>query len=95
MIKRFKPMIGRINRNCKTTCKKYVIKINKENEKNFDNTKPKINFSKEKIEKIGKKFHASRHKFSKSKIKEIRINLYEIKNKKYLFALRVVEIEKN
>ena len=33
--------------------------------------KPKINFSKERMEKIRKEFNKSRHKFSKSKINEI------------------------
>ena len=33
--------------------------------------KPKANFSKEGIEKVRKKLNESRHKFSKSKIKEI------------------------
>ena len=84
-----------VSKAMKLCLKIYVIKTNKENEKNFDNTKPKINFSKAKIEKVRKKFHASRHKVSKSKIEEIRINLYEIKKKKNLFALRVEEIEKN
>ena len=44
--------------------------------------KPKINFSKARIEKIKKEFNESRQKFSKSKINEIRKNLYEIKTKK-------------
>ena len=39
----------------------------KESEKNFDDTKPKINFSKPRIEKIRKEFNESRHKFSKLK----------------------------
>ena len=45
--------------------------------------KPKINFSKARIEKIRKEFNKSRHKFSRSKINEIRRNLYEIENEKY------------
>ena len=67
----------------------------KESEKNFDDTKPKINFSKPRIEKIRKKFNESRHKFSKSKINEIRRNLYEIENQKNLFAPKIKEIERN
>ena len=59
----------------------------KESEKNFDDTKPKINFSKSRIEKIREKFKESKHKFSKSKIIEIRRNLYEIENKNNLTAL--------
>ena len=54
--------------------------------KNFDDTKPKVNFSKARIEKIRKEFNESRHEFSKSKINEIRRNLYEIENEKNLFA---------
>ena len=46
--------------------------------------KPKINFSKARIEKIRKEFNESRHKFSKLKIKEIRENLYKIENEKNL-----------
>ena len=50
---------------------------------------------KAKMEKIRKELNESRYKFSKSKINKIRRNLYEIKNKKNLFALRMEEIEKN
>ena len=48
-----------------------------ESEKNFDDTKPKTNFSKARIEKIRKELNKSRHEFSKSKINEIRRNFYE------------------
>ena len=44
--------------------------------------KPKISFSKAKIEKIRKEFNESRYKLSKLKIKEIRKNLSEIENEK-------------
>ena len=37
----------------------------KEIEKNFNDTKPKINFSKSRIEKIRKKLNELKHKFSK------------------------------
>ena len=57
--------------------------------------KPKINFSKARIEKTIKEFNESMHKFSKSKINEIRRNLYEIENEKNLFAPKIKEIEKN
>ena len=67
----------------------------KESEKNFDDPKPKINFSKPRIGKIRKEFNESRHKFSKSKINEIRRNLYEIENEKNLFAPKIKEIEIN
>ena len=48
----------------------------KESAKNFDDPKPKTNFSKARTEKIRKEFNESRHKFYKSKINEIRRNLY-------------------
>ena len=67
----------------------YFIKTGKKTEK------PKINFSKVRIEKIRKDFNESRHKFSKSKLKEARRNLYEIKNRWGLFALRMEEVEKS
>ena len=67
----------------------------KESEKNFDDTKPKTNFSKARIEKIRKEFNESRHKFSKSKINEIRKSFYEIENEKNLFASKIKEIERN
>ena len=67
----------------------------KESEKNFDDTKPKINFSKPRIEKIRKEFKESRHNFLKSEIDEIRINLYEIENEKNLFASKIKETERN
>ena len=67
----------------------------KENENNFDDTKPKINFSKSRIEEIRKKFTELRHKFSKSKINKIRRKLYEIENKKNLSSLKIKKIEKN
>ena len=47
----------------------------KESEKNSDDIKPKIKFSKPRIEKIRKKFNELKYKFSTSKIKEIRRNL--------------------
>ena len=64
-------------------------------EKNFDDTKPKTNFSKARIERITKEFNESRHKFSKSKLNEIRKNLYEIENEKNLFQWKMKEIERN
>ena len=64
----------------------------KESEKNFDDTKPKINFSKQRIKKIRKEFNESRYKFSKSKIDGIRRNFYEIENDKNLFAPKLKEI---
>ena len=67
----------------------------KENGKNFDNAKPKSNFSKAIIEKIRKEFNESRYKFPKSKINEIRRSLYEIENEKNLFASKIKVIERN
>ena len=63
-------------------------------EKNFDDPKPKTNFSKSRIEKIRKEFHESRHKFSKSKIYEIRRNLHKIENEKNLLEPKIKEIKK-
>ena len=47
-----------------------------------------------KIEKIRKKYNESRHKFSKSKINEIRSNLYETENKKNLLTPRQERFKK-
>ena len=57
--------------------------------------KPKINFSKARIQQIKKKFNESRHKFSKSKINKIRKDFYEIENKKDLSVSRLKEIKEN
>ena len=57
--------------------------------------KPKTNFSKARIFNEFNEFNESRHKFSKSKINEIRKNLYEIENEKNLFASKIKEIERN
>ena len=46
------------------------------------------------MEKIRKEFNESRYKFSKSKINEIRRNLYEIENEKSLFKSKRKGIEK-
>ena len=67
----------------------------KESEKNFDDTKPKISFSKSQIEKIRKKFNELRHKFSKSKMNEIRRNLYEIGSENNLFPLKIKNLLKS
>ena len=52
----------------------------KEGEKNSDDTKPKRNLFRPRIEKIRKEFNESRHRFSKSKINEIRRNFKTIIN---------------
>ena len=46
--------------------------------------KTKLNFSKKRIKDIRKDFNKSRHMFSGSKIKQIRKNLYNIKNPRIL-----------
>ena len=56
--------------------------------------KNKKKISKARIEKTRKEFNELRHKFSKSKINEIRKNLYEIENEKNLFASKIKEIER-
>ena len=64
-------------------CKDELIKI-------ISKPEPKIN-----IEKIRKRCNESRDRFFKSKIKEVRRNLYEIENINNLFTLEIKEIEKN
>ena len=67
----------------------------KESEKNFNDTNPKRNFSKSRIEEIRKKFNEPRHKFFKSKINKIRRNLYGIENARNPSASKIKEAEKN
>ena len=57
-----------------------------ESEKNFDN---------DKIEKIKKYFKELRDTFLKSKINEIRNNLYEIESKKNFSKPKIKNIENN
>ena len=57
--------------------------------------KTKTSLSIKKIRDIKKDFNKSRYKFSKSKIKEIRKNLYNIKCPKNLSESKIKEIEKN
>ena len=57
--------------------------------------KTKISLSKKRIKDIRKDVNKSRHMFSKSKIKQIRKSLYDIKNSKNLFKSKIKEIEKN
>ena len=49
----------------------------------------------ERFKKIREELNKSRHKFSKSEIKEIRKNLYEIESKKNLSTQKIKEIEKS
>ena len=58
-------------KDCKNKSKNKSIKI-------ISKSRPKLNFSKQKLENIRKKLNEARDGFSKSKIKEIRRNLYEI-----------------
>ena len=60
-----------------------------------ESAESKKNFENEKLKKILKDFNEWRYGFSKSKIKEIRKNLYEIENKKNLSKPKIKEIEKN
>ena len=57
--------------------------------------KTKINFSKKRIEDIRKDFNKSRYIFSGSKIKQIRKNLHDIENSRYLSRSKIKEIEQN
>ena len=57
----------------------------KESESLKESEKPKTNFSEARKESIRKEFNESKHKFCKSKINQIRRNLYETKNEKNLF----------
>ena len=54
----------------------------------FSEPKTKISLSKKRIEDIRKDVNKSRHIFSKSKIKQIRKSLYDIKNPKNLSKLK-------
>ena len=56
-------------------------------------SKPKIDNAR--LKKIREDLNKSRHKFSKSEIKEIRNNLYEIESKKDLPTQKIKETEKN
>ena len=47
------------------------------------------------MEKMRKEFNELKHKFSKSKINEIRRNLYDIENEKIPFASKIKEIRRN
>ena len=57
--------------------------------------KSENDFDDERLKTIREKFNKSRDKFLKPKIKEIRRNLYEIKNKKNLSQSKIKKIEKN
>ena len=48
-----------------------------------------------KIKKIRKNFNKLGDRFSKSKIKELRKNLYEIENKNNFFTSKIKNIDKN
>ena len=58
----------------------------------LDETKPKINLSKNKIKEIKKYFFSKlRYGFSKSKINEFRRSFYNIKNQKNLLIPEIKE----
>ena len=73
--------------------KDYKNKSEDELIKLLSKPKPKINFSKQRIENIRRKFNELRCRFSKSKIKQIRRNLHEKENEN-LFTPKIKEIEK-
>ena len=52
-------------------------------------------FDDARIKELKEDFNKLRYGFSKLKIKEIRKNLYEIKNPKNLFKSKIKEIEQN
>ena len=59
-----------------------------------EDEKQKTIFFNARIEKIRKEFNESRLKFSKSKINEIRKNLYGIEDEKNIFASKIKETER-
>ena len=69
--------------------------INKDLIKILSKPKIKISLSKKKIRDIKKYFNELRRGFSKSKITEIRRNLYDVKNLKNLSKSKIKEIEEN
>ena len=69
--------------------------INKDLIKILSKQKIKISLSKKKIRDIKKYFNELRHGISKSKITEIRRNLYDVKNLKNLSKSKIKEIEEN
>ena len=73
--------------------KDYKNKSEDELIKLLSKPKPKINFSKQRIANIGRKFNELRCRFSKSKIKQIRRNLHEKENENH-FTPKIKEIEK-
>ena len=61
-------------------------------------SKPKLiknNFDNERLKKIREDLNKSKHKFSRSQIKEIRKKLYDIENKRNLSTQKIKEIEKS
>ena len=62
--------------------------------KKLNKPKTKISLFKKRIKNIKEKFNESRYEFSKSKVKEIRRSLYNIKSPKNLFGSKIKETEK-
>ena len=95
----------RIKRNYSITCMKKGIKGYKSMLEDWlldaiISSKPaekskKSKFSKVRAGEIEREFNKQRHKFTKSKIKNIKRNIYEIKNKKNLFMFGIEKIEKS
>ena len=61
----------------------------------LDESKPKINLSKNKVKEIKKDFNKLRYGFSKSKTNEFRRSLYNIKNQNNFSIPEIKETEKN
>ena len=61
----------------------------------LDESKPKINLSKNKVKEIKKDFNKLRYGFSKSKTNEFRRSLYNIKNQNNFSIPEIKETKKN
>ena len=61
----------------------------------LNESKPKINLSKNKVKEIKKDFNKLRYGFSKSKTNEFRRSLYNIKNQNNFSIPEIKETEKN
>ena len=61
----------------------------------LESVESKNSFDDERLKKIRKDFNELRDRFSKPQIKEIRKNLYDIKNPKNLSTQKIKEIEES
>ena len=82
---------GRGIKDYKSMSKERLLSVLSESEQ----IKSENHFDDKKFKKIRKDFNKLRDRFSKSKIKEIRKNLYDIKNPKNLLTQTIKEIEEN